>query len=154
MRSGFQKAQFFAQKRHVGLDVVLFDRGAGSPDSVDDGRLRHGFPRVGYEHAGEREFLRGKVDGRRLARELALIEVERDAVGFDGLEFDVAATPRERSQVRHELGGREGLGHIVVGARIEPANLVGNRVARREHEHGGGNAFATHVGHDFEAVFL
>ena len=54
----------------------------------------------------------------------------------------------------HEFCGRERLGHVVVGARIEPADFIGHRIARGEHEHRGGDSRAAQVGDDIEPVFL
>ena len=61
---------------------------------------------------------------------------------------------RERAQVRHELGWRERLGHVIVGARIEPADLVGHGVACGQEQHGRVHAGASQVRHDGEPVHL
>ena len=70
------------------------------------------------------------------------------------LEEYLALAARERAQVRHELGWRERLGHVIVGARIEPADLVGHGVARGQEQHGRVHASASQVRHDGESVHL
>jgi D-alanyl-D-alanine carboxypeptidase/D-alanyl-D-alanine-endopeptidase (penicillin-binding protein 4) len=49
------------------------------------------------------------------------------------LARDVA--PQERTHARPELVQAEGLGQVVVGARVEPGDAVGNGVARRDDQH-------------------
>ncbi len=39
-----------------------------------------------------------------------------------------------RADAREEHGEPEGLGHVVVGARLEPQDLVGVRILRRQHD--------------------
>ena len=44
------------------------------------------------------------------------------------------AAPRERPQPREQLGERERLGQVVVGAAVEPGDAVLDRVARGQHQ--------------------
>ena len=41
----------------------------------------------------------------------------------------------QRAHARGEFGHREGLGHVVVGAEVQAADAVVERVARGEHQH-------------------
>ena len=45
------------------------------------------------------------------------------------------ATPHERAKPREQLGERERLQQVVVGAGIEPGDAILDRIARREHQH-------------------
>ena len=42
---------------------------------------------------------------------------------------------QQRAHARGELGHGEGLHHVVVGAQVQAAHAVIDRVARREHQH-------------------
>jgi hypothetical protein len=60
--------------------------------------------------------------------------------------------PHERAQARQQLGERERLGQVVVGAGVEPRDPVGHRVARRKHEDGAPSTGLAQPPADLEAV--
>ena len=61
---------------------------------------------------------------------------------------------QQRPHAREQLLQRERLHHVVVGARVESVHAVGDRVARRQHQHRGSVvALAQHPA-DLEAVEL
>ena len=69
----------------------------------------------------------------------------------DARPLDRPAAP-ERAQPRHELGERERLDEVVVGAAVEAGDAVLDRVARGEHEHGRPDAVVAQPAADLEAV--
>ena len=85
-----------------------------------------------------------------LAAQLELRAPERRAAG-ERVDLELAdadrAAPRrrrpaggrgpaqDRADPRDDLGGREGLDDVVVGAELEPDDAVGLRAARGEHDH-------------------
>ncbi len=48
---------------------------------------------------------------------------------------DVSRAPEQRADSREQFRIREGFGQVVVGAELEPLDLVGNRVASGEQQH-------------------
>ena len=78
-------------------------------------------------------------------------EVEREVGKGELVEHDLALATGERAQARKQLGGLEGLGHVVVGPRVEALHLVGGCGACGEHEHGGRVMLAAQLVHDVEA---
>ena len=62
------------------------------------------------------------------------------------------AAAAERAQPRDELGERERLDEVVVGAAVEAGDAVLDRVARGEHEHGRPDAVVAQAAADLEAV--
>ena len=85
----------------------------------------------------------------------------RDGAG-GGVELEVARlehgralerpAARERAQPRDELGERERLDEVVVGAAVEAGDAVLDRVARGEHQHGRPDAVGAQPPADLEAV--
>ena len=140
--------------RHVCLHVVVLRSGFDAPHLLDEQVFRHHGSDVGYEHLREAELLVAKVDGLRAAREVVAFQIEFEVAGGQLLEQHLALAPGERAQVREQLCGGEGLGHVVVCAAVEARDLVGHRVARGEQQHGRAHARATQVGHYGKSVFL
>ena len=62
------------------------------------------------------------------------------------------APPRERAQPRQQLGERERLDEVVVGAAVEAGDAVLDRVARGQHQHGRPDAGAAQPPAGLEAV--
>ena len=80
---------------------------------------------------------------RRVEPEVADLEHRRPLHG---------SPPHERPQPREELGERERLRQVVVGARVETGDAVVDAVARREHEHRRPHAVLANPAADLEAV--
>src|SRR5438552_1457423 len=62
------------------------------------------------------------------------------------------AAPHQGAQAGQELGVREWLGQVVVGAAIEARDPVPNGVAGREHQHRGPDANVSQTATDLKAV--
>ena len=73
---------------------------------------------------------------RVAAMDLAAGGVEPERADLEHRRALALPAPGERPQPRGQLGERERLGHVVVGAAVEAAHAVLDRVARREHQHG------------------
>ena len=67
----------------------------------------------------------------------------------DGL---VGGAAEQRAHAREQLGERERLDDVVVGAGIEPRDAVGDLVARRQHQHRQAAAAPPEPPADLEAV--
>ena len=62
------------------------------------------------------------------------------------------AAARERAQAREQLGERERLDEVVVGAGVEARDAVVDGVARREHQHGRPDTARAQAATGLEAV--
>ena len=80
----------------------------------------------------------GERSTRRLAAlDGAAVQVEHEIGRAEATVLGLAEAPsRDRADAREQLGEREGLGQVVVGAEFEPAHAVAHRAARREEEDG------------------
>ena len=59
----------------------------------------------------------------------------------------------QRADTRREFVEVEGLDQVIVGAGVESAHAVGDRVARGDHQHGHGEAALAQRGEQFETGF-
>ena len=73
---------------------------------------------------------------RRARSTVSGADGDRLAEGGLGRGRRPRAPAQQGAQPRHELGERERLDHVVVGAGLEPDDAVVDGVARREHAHG------------------
>ncbi|MDR9158743.1 hypothetical protein FEP45_03792 [Burkholderia multivorans] len=91
---------------------------------VDELLLRHEAPDPLQQHFEQPEFARGQIEHAvvRIGDPADLVERER-AVPHDG-RAAAGAAPRQRAHARLELVQRERLGHVVVGAEIEPFHAL------------------------------
>ena len=80
---------------------------------------------------GRRETNRARR--RRVAR-LAARSIVKLAVSTTGASGSAAAPPQRGSQAGEQLVHPEGLGHVVVGARVECDDLVVLALPRRQHD--------------------
>jgi hypothetical protein len=91
---------------------------------------------AGAAHEGlqQRELARRQVDLRVAPPDLSRGRVQAQVADLQhGRALDRPA-PRQRAQTREQLGQREGLGQVVVGALIQPVDAIVDGVARREHD--------------------
>ncbi len=79
------------------------------------------------------------VGGEGLAlaihRHLAGGQVDHQAAALETRRLAGLGPPQHRADARQELARIEGLGEIVVGAQLQPDDLVGVVAARRHHDH-------------------
>ena len=86
------------------------------------GLLRRQRVRLPVAHDGER----GEIDAHRTEHEL-----------LDQRRVGPFAPPQHRLDPRQQLAQRERLGHVVVGAELEPEHLVAFVAARGQQQHRG-----------------
>ena len=88
-----------------------------------------------HERLEERELLRREPDLDVASPHAAGCRIEAEIVDHDlGWPLD-AAPANQRPQPRKELCEREGLGQVVVGARVETGDPVADPVASRQHQY-------------------
>lgn len=63
-------------------------------------------------------------------------KIQREIAHGERLEDDIALAPREGAQAGQQLGGGEGLGHVVVGAGVVAADFVAYGIAGGEQQNG------------------
>ena len=98
--------------------------------------------------------LRGKLHRLAVQRHLARAGVEADVARGQFRRGVARGAADEGAQPRDQLLGLEGLGKIIVGAGVQPGDLVRPAVARGEDEDGHGLALLAPAVEDGEAVYL
>lgn len=88
------------------------------------------------QDAGDGELLLRQADGFVAAGEIHGFKIQREIAHGERLEDDIALAPREGAQVGQQLGGGEGLGHVVVGAGVVAADFVAYGIAGGEQQDG------------------
>jgi hypothetical protein len=89
-----------------------------------------------HERLQQRELLRGELDLRVAAPGSAGRRIEPEVADDElGRPLD-AATANECPQAREQLGQRERLSQVGVGAGVEPGDAILDGVAGGEHQHG------------------
>ena len=77
----------------------------------------------------------GQIDDRVAVADDARARVDDDRPGDELVDRIGRGAADEGADAGEELGQRERLGHVVVGAGVETADLVVDAVARRENQH-------------------
>jgi hypothetical protein len=108
--------------------------------------------RMAHEVLEEGELARRQVDRAPVAHHAPRRGVELQVADPKDRGALGGPAAHERAQARQQLGERERLGQVVVGAGVEPRDPVGHRVARREHENGAPSAGLAQPAADLEAV--
>ena len=85
--------------------------------------------RLQHRELGARELDRGVVSPHG-----AVGGVEHESTALEARRSRVIAAPSQGPQPRLQFREGEGLGQVVVGAAIEPADAIGDRIARGEHQ--------------------
>ena len=93
------------------------------------------FALVVHEIGEELVFLRSELDRLTRLGDLARARVEADVAGDELGRGDSRRAADERAQARDQLFGLEWFGQVIVGARVEPSDLVRPAVARGQHQH-------------------
>ena len=79
--------------------------------------------------------------------------IERKFAVFDERRGALCTPAHQRAETRREFVEVEGLDEVIVGARVESAHAIGNRVARGDHQHRHGEAALAQRGEQFETGF-
>ena len=104
---------------------AFLEVGVGAPDVVEYLRSAVCAAGVAHEELEQAEFRRAEVDFFRAADNAAGEGVQREAAGHQlaALVGGVAA-PGDSPDPGQQLAWREGLDHVIIGARLEPGHLV------------------------------
>ena len=125
-----------AQAAHQAVDRAVVDHAIAAPDLLHQ--------RLAAEHAaGPRREEVEKIELERRERDRFSVALD-DATAPDRCEdrrcsstrsvSSAARAPQQRAHPRHQLGGAERLRDVVVGADLEPEQLVALAGPRRHHE--------------------
>ncbi len=123
-----------AQPPDVHVDRALLDVHVAAPDAVEQLAPRVDAVRVRHQES-EQPVLRRAERNRLASRGHAMSRlVERQSFDVDALGFaDRRAAAQDRLDAGDQFARGEGLGHVVVGTRLEARDLVGLLAARRQH---------------------
>src|SRR5262249_30904117 len=127
-----------AQVRDVHLAGVLVADVVARPEvlhelAAGDDRFRLLGEEREHLELRERQVDALAVDEHLVAAEVDVESAERADSRATGRTVELAAA-QDRAHAAEQLGARERLRHVVVGAQLEPKLAVGLRVPRRQHE--------------------
>src|SRR3954470_2103226 len=97
-------------RTHVGLHAV---------HRTLDRLAPHDFSIAFHEYPQQSEFAPRQVDPLATIRDLEGTEVERDGTGLELVVGKALRTTSQRTDASGEFVEMKGLGHVVIGARIE-----------------------------------
>src|SRR5690606_21419475 len=111
--------------------------GLDAPNAIEDLVAAHGLAAAVVEEADELDLVVAALALFAVGRERLGDGVDHGPADLDALQPRLAASrvgaPEQRSHAREHLTDGEGLGDVVVGAGVEPADLVALLAARGEH---------------------
>ncbi len=146
-----------AQHRHVRLHDAGVPAEVVVPDMIEDLHLGQHAVGVAHEVAQQLELGRGQLDLLAVAPDLVAVLIQLQ-VGELQPWRRLAAVPPGPAQHRADPGDdlfqAEGLGHVVVAAEGQAADLVLGRVARGQEHHRDPGAAAAQPPDDIEAVHV
>ena len=120
-------------------DVDLQHLGPGvevkAPDGVEDLLAREHLVGVASEVGEQLELARGELDIAAVALDPTRAQVEADITGLEHRRLALRRHAQLRAHAREQLLEGERLGHVVVGAAVEPLDLLLDRAARGQHDH-------------------
>ena len=141
-----------AQRVDVHVDDVGREIERVLPDARLDLGARDHLAAPPQEQLEERALAHRQPHGLPAAHDLARLGVVREVVEREGPGLDDLGAPQERADARQQLPEREGLDQVVVGAGVEPLDLVLDGVAGREHEDLRVHAARAQLAAELEAV--
>jgi hypothetical protein len=102
------------------------------------------------------ELTRRELDALLAAPRLVQLEIDLDLANADhiGGRFLLAGASQHRTHPRQQLGDRERLGDVIVGAELEAEHLVGLGRPCRQHDDRRRNRSRPQIAADVEAVLL
>ena len=128
--------ELLADLRDVNVDGARVAEPVVTPHAVEDLLAAQRESRPFREELEQLELLGRERDDAAADPYLAPAEVDRRVAGLDDLRAaDLVGAAQHRLHPRHQLGRRERLGHVVVGAELESEHAVDLAVARGEEDH-------------------
>ena len=124
-----------AQPADVDVDGALLDVDAAAPDPIE--KLAAGEDALGvtHEEVEHAEFRRSGPDRLPPAGDAMAHRVETQSADLDRIVVTDGSGPlQHRADPRYQLLHRERLDHVVVGARVESAQLVAFLALRGQHD--------------------
>src|SRR5262249_8337548 len=115
------------------------------PDMSGDRRAIDHLPLVPSEKLEQSKFFRGQSDLSLRTLHLAGLQIDSESRDLNALGSERRLATRQRANPCEELAESERLREIIVGARLESAHAVVDRVPRRQHQDGRGNAAGTNL---------
>src|ERR1700692_4299 len=125
----------FAQTPDMDIDGALLDVHIATPNAVE--QLLATVDPLRVRHKKLQQPVLGRSDGdRTIPRHDAMPgTIERQVIYTDQLGFILAAAaPQHRIHSRYQLTRREWLGHVVVGAAVQPGDLIDLLRPRGQHD--------------------
>ena len=121
------------QPCHIAIDDVLLGR--PTPDPLDRGLAGDDGARIAHQQLQKLCLAHGQLDRLAASSEDFLgRRVEGDLAEADPAA-EIAPTPQQRPQAGHHLFEGERLDHVVIGAGLQAAHPVLDRVAGSQHQH-------------------
>ena len=109
-----------------------------APDLLEDLLARDRLPRPLPQQAQELDLVERQRVRLPFAGQLLLVRIDDGAADLDALRRrrgEAVQAPEHGVDARDQLTDRERLGDVVVGARVQPADLVGLLRPRGQHDH-------------------
>src|SRR5690606_414291 len=128
-------AQLAAQIADVDVEDVRVAVEVGAPDRAEQVRAREDLARAAEQLAGQRILARGQAELAVGADQHSTATVDGDRTGAEQIELAGAAAV-QGLEPGEQLGEREGLDQIVVGAGLEPGDALADAAAGGQHQHG------------------
>ena len=117
------------------VDRAQLDLALGAPDAVKQLPAAEHAARAFHEEFEQPVFGRAELQGAPAARHLVRHRIERDIADLDALTGQRGPnTAHDRGHAREQFARGEGLGEVIVGARIETAHAVILGLARGQHD--------------------
>src|SRR5262245_13968483 len=142
------------QPRDRDVDDVVERRGACRrvPYIARKHLPRHDGAAVAQEILEYLEFLRGQVEGLCASRHLVRDQIHLEILVLQFEDLIHAPPAQQRPNACEQLGEREWLGEVIVGAMVEADNPVFDRVLRRQDQYRCLNATFAQRGEDIDAI--
>ena len=134
------------------VDDVGLDVGRVAPHEREQLVAGEHLARVADEDVEQVELAAGERELAARARRDVAARVDDDVARHVRARALLAAAAQQRLQARGQLGDRERLDEVVVGARLQPGDAVLDLVARGQHADGDVDPVAAQPAHDADAV--
>jgi hypothetical protein len=150
--NGFAFVDLAAEETDESVQGVLFDIFGGAPNSVKNGAARGDAAFVAHEEFEQTKFGGSEMDFASSAKDAALGEFQGKVADSESVRSRLGDAALQRADAGEQDGEGERLGHVIVGARIETLDDVGNGIASRQHQNGNVLAKLAETAGDLNAI--